>query len=127
MLLFVDDEPDILDIARMCFEMSGWVVHTADNISSAKSLLEVEPVDAVLSDIMMRGGTGIELLEWARLHRGDQFVFYLLTGCIDDRVAAAKEKGAHGVFSKPCDWIAVVKALREAAPSHSTKSLVDIN
>lgn len=126
-LLFVDDEPDIVDIAKMCFEMSGWAVCTADNITMAKQMLADNAVDAVLSDIMMRGGTGLDLLEWARKERGSGFVFFLLTGCIDERVARAKEQGAHGVFNKPCDWNAVVKALEDALLAASTKELVDPN
>ena len=133
-LLFVDDEPDIVDIARMCFEMAGWLVYSADNISDAKGVLEQHAVDAVLSDIMMRGGTGIELLQWARARPGDDLAFFLLTGCIDDRITEAKAKGAHGVFNKPCDWSQVVNSLElklSQMPGRSgasaTKTLVASN
>jgi DNA-binding NtrC family response regulator len=113
-LLFVDDEPDILDIARMCFEMGGWKVHTADGVEAAKTVLRREAIDVVLSDVMMKGASGMELLYHVRSEYGPEFIFYLLTGCIDDRVKSAVELGANGVFNKPCDWNDVVAELYRA-------------
>jgi DNA-binding NtrC family response regulator len=113
-LLFVDDEPDILDIARMCFEMGGWRVFTADGVEEAKVVLRQESVDVVLSDVMMRGASGMELLQHVRSEYGPEFIFYLLTGCIDERVKNAVHLGANGVFNKPCDWNDVVSELLEA-------------
>ncbi len=113
-LLFVDDEPDILDIARMCFELGGWRVFTADGVEAAKSMLRQEEIDVVLSDVMMKGGSGIDLLTHVRSEHGPEFIFYLLTGCIDDRVRQAESLGLHGIFNKPCDWSAIVRSLHEA-------------
>lgn len=113
-LLFVDDEPDIVDIARTCFEMANWTVVTADNVAAAQEHFRNTPVDAVLSDIMMRGGSGIDFLEWVRGLRGRSFVFYLLTGCIDERITLALDRGADGVFNKPCNWGEVVRTLSRA-------------
>lgn len=113
-LLFVDDEPDILDIGRMCFELGGWKVFTAEGVDGAKQLLRQEAIDAVVSDVMMKGESGIDLLRHVRSEHGPEFIFYLLTGCIDDRINQAMQLGAHGIFNKPCDWTSVVDALHEA-------------
>lgn len=113
-LLFVDDEPDILDIGRMCFELGGWKVFTADGVDGAKQVLRQEAIDAVVSDVMMKGASGIDLLRHVRSEHGPEFIFYLLTGCIDDRISQALEMGAHGVFNKPCDWTSVVSTLQQA-------------
>lgn len=121
-LVFVDDEPDIAEIARMCFALDGWTILTADNVTCAKELIQTHHVDALLTDIMMRGSNGLDLLDWVRETRGSEFVVYLLTGCVDECVALARAKGANGVFAKPSNWADIVKTLNAAVLKPQLKS-----
>ncbi len=113
-VLFVDDEVDITEIAEHYFTEAGWDVVVAQDISAAKRLLEALPIDVVLSDIMMRGGNGTELFNWLRVNRGRKTPFFMLTGCLDDRVAEARAQGVNEVFFKPCHWPTVIERLRNA-------------
>lgn len=76
-LLIVEDEPDILDILKETTESWGIEVYTASNITDAKKLLEEHKMRAVLSDISMPGGSGIDLLTHVRASGSDvPFVFF---------------------------------------------------
>lgn len=108
LLLVVDDEPDLIDIARMCFENAGWRVVSSETIADAKRALAAEPVDAVLSDLLVADGSGLELFEWARTQAAKAVAFYVVTGCMDERLNNARAKGIRGIFAKPCDWQDVV-------------------
>lgn len=119
-LLFIDDETDIRGVARLWFDDAGWQVIVAESTPEARALLSAEPVDAVLSDIALRGESGVELLVWARERRGGGFPFFLLSGCTDDPVTEAQGKGASGIFNKPCRWPEVIDELtRAVAPRQS--------
>src|SRR5215831_2245369 len=52
-ILFVDDEPLILDAHRLWFEDMGYTVHAANSGEEALDLLKTQPVDAVVVDYVM--------------------------------------------------------------------------
>lgn len=43
-------------------------IHTADSMKSAVRILERCPIDIMVSDIEMPGGSGLELIRWTREH-----------------------------------------------------------
>ncbi|HXG27624.1 MAG TPA: response regulator [Nevskiales bacterium] len=80
-VLFVDDEPRILNTMRMLFR-GRYEVLTADGGAQALELLKTRPVDVIVSDQRMPGMTGIELLRQAR-ERMPGAMRILLTGYSD--------------------------------------------
>ena len=57
--LYVDDEPELLDIGKVFLEESGdFSVTTIDSAAAAISLLSKEQFDAIISDYQMPG------MEW---------------------------------------------------------------
>ena len=63
-VLVVDDDEAIHNILKSVLENEGIGVSTANNGKSAQAFLEVEKFNAVISDINMPGGDGIELLRY---------------------------------------------------------------
>ncbi|MFW3615652.1 response regulator [Billgrantia antri] len=61
-LLLVDDEPNVLSALSRMLRHEGYELHTAGDGHAALAILEREPIDLVLSDALMPGMDGIELL-----------------------------------------------------------------
>jgi len=62
-IMVVDDQPDILDIAKTILERSGHVVQTADSGMKVFSLLEEKKPDLIILDVVMPHMDGLEVLE----------------------------------------------------------------
>lgn len=79
-ILYVDDEPDLLEICRIYLENDGeFRVDTAGSGSRALAVLQATQYDAVISDYLMPGMDGIDFLKAIRKSFRD-IPFILFTG-----------------------------------------------
>jgi PAS domain S-box-containing protein len=79
-ILYVDDEPTLLEIGRIFLEQSGdFSVVSIDSATAALTLLTRERFDAIVSDYEMPGMNGIEFLYEVRTRFG-KMPFILFTG-----------------------------------------------
>jgi len=79
-LLYVDDEPDLLDLCKLFLEREGeFSVVTIPSATSALQLLKERPFDAIISDYQMPVMDGIEFLKKVRMDFKD-IPFILFTG-----------------------------------------------
>jgi len=100
-LLFVDDEPDIVDSLHRTFR-KGYKVLTTTSGEEAVELLRHQPVDLIISDQRMPGLTGDEVLRAAR-ELQPETVRILLTGYSDleSLVKCVNEAGIYKYLTKP--------------------------
>jgi DNA-binding response OmpR family regulator len=61
-VLVVDDDPVILKLLQVNFEMEGFTVRTAADGAEALAAATAEPPDLVISDVMMPRMNGLELV-----------------------------------------------------------------
>jgi PAS domain S-box-containing protein len=79
-LLFVDDEPELLAMSRIYLEKGGEMsVATAISAVEALRLLGQQKFDAIVSDHIMPGMDGLELLKTIR-NNGDRTPFIIYSG-----------------------------------------------
>ena len=62
-VLVVDDDPVSRMMLAHVVRRAGHHVEEADSVASALPLLDAQAFDAVISDFMMPGGTGLDLLD----------------------------------------------------------------
>ena len=62
-LLLIDDDPSTLASLARAFRLAGHEATVCDNATRGSELARSEPFDLILSDVVMPGKTGIELLE----------------------------------------------------------------
>ncbi len=118
-VLVVDDEPDLRELLKDEFEMAGWTVLEARSGEEAYGILQKNRFDAVVTDVRMPGGSGLDLLRrYAKTldttpNAGKLPFFVLLTGFADLDEAEAMALGAGALIQKPFDlrqMMATVKA-----------------
>jgi CheY-like chemotaxis protein len=114
-ILMVDDEPGLLNLAKIYLEMEdGPRVTAADSGSKALKLMASRHFDAIVSDYQMPGMDGIDLLKRVRSEHG-YVPFVLFTGRGREDVAiAALNNGADFYIQKGGEPLAQFAELRNA-------------
>ncbi len=100
-ILIVEDEKELRNTIALFFEQQKFVVETADDFDSGLEKLSVYDYDCVLLDIMLPGGSGLELLrELKRLNKRDSVIIISAKDSTDDKVEGL-ELGADDYLAKP--------------------------
>ncbi len=113
LILIVDDEPEIRELIASGFQSRGFRTAEADNGKNAYERFVSEQADAVVTDVRMPGGDGIELLTRVKTLRPEVPVF-LVTGFCDLATDDALKLGAEALFSKPFSRLKLIEAVIEA-------------
>jgi putative two-component system response regulator len=100
-ILVVDDEPSICHLVSRLLEKQGYACDTCESASEAIKKIGSGAYELVVSDIMMPGMTGIDLLSKIKKTHPDM-AFIMLTG-VDDHETAVRtlDLGAFGYVIKP--------------------------
>ncbi len=112
-MLIIDDEPNVLSVLDSLLS-SQYECQTATSAIEALEYLKKDNYDLVLSDIMMPGMSGLELLEEiGRLSR--ETVVILISGNLNIQSAIeALRRGAYDYVTKPFNLEDVETAVRRA-------------
>ena len=113
-VLLVDDEPANLDSLERIFAREGYRTLRAESAAAALELLRGGSVDVVLTDLMMPGLSGQELLKGVRAVAPEaEVVLMTAYGTVEAAVAAMKD-GAYDFLTKPLKRHAVLKSVAQA-------------
>ncbi len=114
-LLLVDDEPSVLSALRRLYRGQGYKIEQATSAADALALMQLQPIDLVISDMRMPGMDGAAFLEAVR-DRHPGTVRILLTGYADihSTVAAINRGEIHRYIAKPWDDQDMLLVVREA-------------
>ena len=114
-ILFVDDEPNILDgLRRMLRGQRGqWEMYFAQSGEQALQILEREPLDVIVTDMRMPGMDGAMLLERVR-ERFPSVTRIVLSGHFDTAAGLRAAPVAHQFLVKPCDPVQLRSAIDRA-------------
>lgn len=100
-ILIVEDEQNLRETIRTSLLKEKFVVETASDYYSALDKINDYDYDCVLLDIMLPGGSGLDLLrELKRLHRNDSVLIISAKDSLDDKVDGL-ELGADDYLTKP--------------------------
>jgi two-component system response regulator HydG len=114
LVLIVDDERSNLESLTRIFERESWGVAVADAGAPALEIVRRERPAVVVTDLMMPGMSGEELLRAVKALAPEiEVVVMTAHGTVETAVAAMKE-GAYDFITKPFKKAAVVKSVRQA-------------
>lgn len=114
-VLVVDDDPVILKLLQVNFEMEGFDVLTAvDGLDGLRAARDELP-DVVVSDVMMPGLNGLELVAalGADVRTVDIPVMLLSARAQTTDVAAGLDAGAHDYVTKPFEPLELVDRVNQ--------------
>jgi signal transduction histidine kinase/CheY-like chemotaxis protein len=114
-ILLVEDEPALLTLATRLLEELGYRVIGAENGPAALTIVSRgEPIDLLLTDIVMPGGmSGRQLAVEVRARRPGLAVVYM-SGYSDDVVDRAEESLDAELVAKPYEQSRLAAALHDA-------------
>src|SRR5258708_7798111 len=118
-LLIVDDEPSNVASLEKIFLREGIRVLTADGAKAALEIARTHRVQVVLTDLMMPGTSGVELLRALKQVSPDtEGVVMTAYGTVETAVQAMRD-GAYDFVEKPLKRIGIVKTIRKPANRQS--------
>jgi DNA-binding NtrC family response regulator len=113
-LLIIDDEESNLRSLEKIFSKEGYKVLTASAGKEGLDLLRGHDVDVVVTDLLMPGMSGVELLRAARaLSPEVEVILMTAYGTVETAVEAMKD-GAYDFVEKPLKKMAISKSVRMA-------------
>jgi response regulator RpfG family c-di-GMP phosphodiesterase len=120
-VLVIDDEKVIRELMCEILERAGYETIGADTADEALGLLTDHEIGLVVSDIVMPGLTGLELLEEVRARRPSLPVILVTGAGTYENLSQAVTRGADGLVIKPFSHAdlqnAVASALERARRS----------
>lgn len=100
-ILIVDDEEMIRDLLYSALAQEGYECHCSSNVDEAFIFINEHPVDLVISDIMMPGRSGVELLRDLK-KVNPEIAVLMITGLSDMNTAMeCVHLGADDYITKP--------------------------
>ncbi len=100
-LLLIDDDPNTLASLARAFRLAGHEAAVCDNATRAMELVRAQHFDLILSDVVMPGKTGMDLLEELK-KAGVQTPIVLISGQANIEMAVkATRLGALDFLEKP--------------------------
>lgn len=119
-ILIIDDDPQVRNVLRALLR-ANYECTEACSAEEALSLLLTEKFDLVLSDIVMGGISGLEMLP-QMLERSPDTVVVMISGeQTIERAIEAMRAGAFDYITKPFDLRHVEAAVRRALEHHALR------
>ena len=114
-LLLVDDDENTRTALSIALGREGYRVLTASNGNEAITALDSSPVDFLVTDMMMPGLSGMELLQYAR-KRHEHVMVIMITGhaSVETAIQAMRD-GAFDYITKPIKLDEVKITLQKAS------------
>ncbi len=100
-ILVVDDERSMRELLEIMLGQAGERVRTASSVAEAGGLIEERKPDLVISDLRMKGGSGLDLLRQTKqLHPDVEFIV-VTAFATDETAIRALKMGAYDYVTKP--------------------------
>ena len=114
-VLVVEDDPVIIDLLTLTLEFEDWTVLRAKDAVSALETARSEHPDVVVSDVMMPGRSGLDLIADLRTDEATAGIPVMLLSAkaLAADVAEGYSAGAADYVTKPFDPDDLVERIRK--------------
>lgn len=110
--MIIEDEPSLRELIERALVNEGYVVESAADYIAAETKVAGYNYDCILLDIMLPGGSGLDILKRLRdMSRRENVIIISARDSVDDRVAGL-ELGADDYLPKPFHMSELVARVR---------------
>ncbi|MEQ1497121.1 MAG: sigma-54 dependent transcriptional regulator [Novosphingobium sp.] len=113
-VLLVEDDPGIALVITAALEAEGFAVAQCDSVAERDRLLAQQQFAAMITDVMLTDGDGIETLGTVRDAAPDMPIIILSAQNTLDTAVRASDTGAFEYFPKPFDIDELARTVRQA-------------
>ncbi|MFH0788533.1 MAG: response regulator, partial [Pseudomonadota bacterium] len=100
-ILIIEDEDTLRDSLKRVFQREGFQVEAVISAEPALELFEENPYDLIITDIILPGITGIELLKRVKEINPDQIVIIITAYASLETAVETLRAGAYDYIVKP--------------------------
>jgi CheY-like chemotaxis protein len=114
-VLVVDDNPSMAKTLADILNFEGFEVHAAYSGAEALEILGSQPVDILLTDVVMPDMNGVELYRETRKNHPNLVTILMTAYAADDIIQQGLAEGIKTVLTKPLDidfMLALFSALK---------------
>lgn len=112
--LVLEDEPLLFDLLHDLLHFEGYEVFKPDSLQTLVPEMLLNPPDAVIIDVNLKGVSGLDLVEQIRAEKSFKNTYVLLTSGLDYREESI-QRGASDFLQKPYMPDELVKLLDQRA------------
>jgi two-component system response regulator HydG len=117
----VDDEREMVDLIALGLKKRGFQMMTFNSGAEALAAIALHDVDVIVTDLNMKGMSGLELCQKVALDRPDIPVLVLTAFGSFETAVGAIRAGAYDFVTKPVEIEALAIAVRRAAEHRSLR------
>lgn len=114
-VLIVDDEKNLLDLLSRVLKDEGYEIYKASNGKEALDIIQVRPIDIVLTDLKMPEMDGMTLIDTIKKLDSTIEVIVMTAFATVETAIEALKHGARDYIRKPFDLDEVVDAVKKTS------------
>jgi putative two-component system response regulator len=116
-VLVVDDDAGVLNLFARALSSEGYEVQTAVDFDSTRQMIEREPPDVILLDVVLPGTDGFSICKWLKDNASTRLTPVILVTAFGDRESRIKGRraGADDLLTKPVDLQELLARVAAAA------------
>lgn len=118
MILFIEDNPSILDINRTALQMRAYEVLCAKTLKEGERLLSLHQVDCIVLDVMLPDGSGLTWCKDIKREYSTPILFLSALGESKD-IIAGLQAGGDDYLAKPYDLNVLVARIEARLRANS--------
>jgi len=113
-ILVIDDDPALAETIADLLRAEGFEPETSTDSAAAATLISSAAYDVILSDIVMPGLSGLQLLSLIKARAPSPDVILFTGFSTRERAMEALERGAFAYLEKPFDAAELLERVKQA-------------
>jgi two-component system response regulator PilR (NtrC family) len=100
-IIVTDDERSMREFLEILLGKEGYTVRSAPSMSKTLALMDEQAPDLVITDLKMKGGSGLDLLKEIKTRKPDVEVLVITASATTETAIEALKLGAYDYITKP--------------------------